>query len=155
MGKYAEKTEVSPMRSLDEIDRMLTRYEADQFFGGRDNEKRCIYVTFRKARRQVRFTVPLPDPDDDDFQKVDRYSHKLLGFSQEKYDQAVRQRWRALTLVIKAKLESIESGIEDFETAFMGQLVLPNNQTVGEWMTPQIERAYENGKMPPMLGGGD
>ena len=45
--------------------------------------------------------------------------------------EEVRRRWRALLLVIKAKLESVESGIETFEEAFASQIVLANGQTVG------------------------
>lgn len=30
-------------------------------------------------------------------------------------------------------------------------IVLPNNQSVGEWLRPQIEEAYESKAMPRML----
>jgi hypothetical protein len=72
-------------------------------------------------------------------------------------EQAVRQRWRALALVIKAKLEAFESGIETFEQAFLANILLPDGQTVGQWMVPQVEQAYLTGTMPgllPMLGDG-
>ncbi|MBI2798928.1 MAG: hypothetical protein HYX63_01375 [Gammaproteobacteria bacterium] len=65
--------------------------------------------------------------------------------------QAVRQRWRALNLVIKAKLEAVESGISVFEEEFLAHIVMPNNQRVGQWMLPQIAAAYSSGKMSPML----
>ena len=67
------------------------------------------------------------------------------------YEQAVRQRWRALALVIKAKLEAVETGITSFEEEFLAHIVLPSGQTVGAWMVPQVEKAYVNGAMPPML----
>jgi hypothetical protein len=31
--------------------------------------------------------------------------------------------------------------------------VTPNGQTVGEWLKPQIEEAYANGRMPSLLPG--
>lgn len=67
------------------------------------------------------------------------------------YDQAVRQKWRALALVIKAKLEAVESGITVFDDEFMAHIALPDGQTVGQFMRPQIVKAYETGSMPPLL----
>lgn len=65
--------------------------------------------------------------------------------------QQVRSRWRALFLVIKAKLEAIDLGIMTIEDAFLADTILPNRQTVAEVMRPQIESAYETGNMPPLL----
>ena len=65
--------------------------------------------------------------------------------------QEVRRRWRALALSIKAKLETVESGIAEFETEFMPYMVLPNGKTVAENILPEIERAYSTGKMPKLL----
>ena len=76
---------------------------------------------------------------------------RLNSAAEAAHEQATRQRWRALALSIKAKLESVESGIEQFEEAFMAQIVLPNGKTVGEWVAPQIEASYKSGNMPPML----
>ena len=58
-------------------------------------------------------------------------------------------------MVIKAKLESVESGIETFEQAFLANVVLPGGTTVGDYMTPQIAESYRTGQMPPMLPGVD
>lgn len=57
----------------------------------------------------------------------------------------------ALALVVKAKLEAVESGISTFEQEFMAHIVLPNGQTTGQWMIPQIEAAYKTGTMPALL----
>jgi hypothetical protein len=35
----------------------------------------------------------------------------------------------------------------------MAHIVLPNGGTVGEFMTPQIQRAYETGGMPELIAG--
>jgi len=32
---------------------------------------------------------------------------------------------------------------------------MPNNQTVGQWLAPQIEQVYLTGKMPPLLPGAE
>lgn len=69
----------------------------------------------------------------------------------EAWEQACRSRWRALYLIIKAKLEAVDSGISTIEREFLYDIVLPDGKTVGEYMAPQIEAAYTTGEMPPML----
>ena len=54
-------------------------------------------------------------------------------------------------LVIKAKLEAVTAGISTIETEFLANIVLPDNTTAGEWILPQIDQAYRNGAMPPLL----
>jgi hypothetical protein len=69
-------------------------------------------------------------------------------------EQACRQRWRALSLVIKAKLEAVEAQISTVETEFLAQIVLPNGSSVGEWAAPQLALAYASGQMPALMPGG-
>jgi hypothetical protein len=41
-----------------------------------------------------------------------------------------------------------------FEEEFLACIVLPNGKgTVGDWLMPQIDKAYESGKMPAPLPG--
>jgi hypothetical protein len=54
-------------------------------------------------------------------------------------------------LVIKAKLEGVASGIETFDQAFMAHILLPNGETTGEQLIPQIQIAYKTGAMPTLL----
>jgi len=150
--KYAANTEVSSSRSRDEIERTLERYGADQFlYGWRESD---AIVGFRMEGRQVKFILPLPAKDDKSFTEYTSRG-KLLARTDDAarklYEQAVKQRWRALALVIKAKLEAVESGIAVFEDEFMANIVLPNGQLVGEQVRPAIAAAYESGNMPTLL----
>ncbi len=152
MTKYAAQTEVTSSRSRDEIERTLQRYGADQFLYGWQDEG--AVVGFRMADRHVKFIVPLPKRDDKAFTEyVSR--GKLLARTSEAalklYEQAVRQKWRALSLVIKAKLEAVEAGISEFEDEFLANIVLPTGITAGEWLRPQVAEAYRIGAMPSML----
>ena len=150
MSKYAKDTKVPVDRSMSEIRRTLARYEAAAF--ALIEKSNQAGVAFEMCNRRVRFVIPMPDMQD--------YRRNTAGVamgdvkSQQAYDKEVRRRWRALLLVIKAKLEAVESGVESFEEAFMAQLVLPDGQTMTEWAKPQIEQAYLSGKMPPLLGSG-
>lgn len=71
--------------------------------------------------------------------------------------QENRTRWRALLLVIKAKLEAVESNIATFEDEFLAHVLLPNQQTVAEYIGPTVAQIYETGRMPParQLTSGD
>ena len=67
------------------------------------------------------------------------------------WEQSTRQRWRALLLVIKAKLEAVESEITEFESEFLAHIVMPDGATIAEHTLPMISKAYETGKMPKLL----
>lgn len=148
MARYAANTQVSSNKSRDEIERTLTRYGADQFmYGWQDG---AAVIAFRANERRVRFMLPLPDRSSKQFTHHDRGPRQLEA-AERLYEQAIRQRWRALALVIKAKLEAVEAGISEFEDEFLAHVMLPGGQTVGEWMRPQVAEVYLTGKMPPML----
>lgn len=149
MRKYAENTEVPIERSKAEIERILIRYGAEQFMYGTSIDK--AMVAFTAQNKHVRFVLPMPDPDDERFKRTPMGRVRKGEVINKEYAQEIRRRWRALALSIKGKLEAVESGIMTFEQEFMAHIVLPNQQTVGELMLPQIEEAYLRKKMPKLL----
>jgi hypothetical protein len=149
MAKYAEDTQVTADRSRTEIERTLQRYGADGFMYGWEGNR--AVVAFRAHGKMLRFIVPLPERDSTEFARTPTSRRRTANSEQEAYEQAVRQRWRPLALVIKAKLEAVESGIEAFEQAFLANILLPDGQTVGQWLVPQVEQAYLTGTMPALL----
>lgn len=152
MPTYASKTTVTSDKSRAEIERTLTRYGATSFMYGWDQERAVI--AFEMNNRRLKFELPMPNKED--FRRTPTKRQLRSPSAMEAaYEQAVRQRWRALALVIKAKLEAVESGIAVFEEEFLAHIVLPNGQTVGDYMVPQIEAAYEYGRMPAMLPSGE
>lgn len=138
MAKFAQGTDVPADRSKAEIERTLTRFGADQFmYGWKDD---AAVIVFRAQGRHIRFILPMPKPAD------------LKGSrSVDAKDREIRRRWRALTLCIKAKLESVATEIETFEESFMAHVVMPNGQTMAEHAQPLIAKAYETGRMPALL----
>jgi hypothetical protein len=150
MPQYASSTEVPIDRSRAEIERILARYGARRFMYGWDEDRAIIQ--FELHERRIRFVLPMPSLDA--FRKTPTGRQRKGTVLNEAWEQALRQRWRALALCIKAKLESVESEIEEFEDAFMAQIVLPDNTTVGQRMKPGIAHAYETGTMPPLLPSG-
>lgn len=155
MSRYAENTQVPSDRSRNEIEATLRRYSATAFAYGWDDDESAALVMFRMRGRQVRFRLPMPDPSDR------RFTHtESRGLKRSKeavaaeYEKAVRQSWRALALVIKAKLEAVEANITTLDDEFLAHVVLPNGSTVGEWLVPQIETVYQQKQMPALLPGG-
>lgn len=135
MAEYAARTKVPADRTRLEIEALMKKRGADQFLSGADEDRAML--AFRLKGRHIKFILPLG---------------KSCGAQLE------RSRWRALLLVIKAKLEAVAIGILTLEDAFLADTVLPDNRTVAEYMQPQLESAYREGKMPPLLpyyGGKD
>jgi hypothetical protein len=152
MTRYAERTEVSSDKSRTEIERTLRRYGASAFaYGWQGHEAQ---VMFELASRRIRFAIPMPDSSDRRFTETPTGRERSATAAEREYEQAVRQRWRALALVIKAKLEAVDAKISTVENEFLAHIVLPDGSTVGEWASPQLEVAYAASKMPALLPGG-
>jgi hypothetical protein len=121
MAEYAARTKIPAERTRLDIEAMMKKRGADQFFSG-DDGKTAI-LAFRLHGRHIRFSLPLT-----------------------RTAQQVRSRWRALWLVIKAKLEAIDIGILTLEDAFLSETVLPDRQTVAEYMRPKSRQPTTAGK---------
>jgi hypothetical protein len=126
---YARKTKVPASQSRAEIERLLQKYGASHFAFG--STPTAVNIGFQLQGRIVRFSCPMPHHE----QQAAEY----------------RRRWRALTLCIKAKLESVASSIETFDEAFMAQIVLPNGRTMSQHAQPLIAEAYKSNKLPALL----
>ena len=126
MTIYAAKTKVPVEQTRMEIERLVKRYGAKGFIAGW--QEKNARIEFLCADRHIRLTVMVPDSE-----------------------QAARQKWRALFLVLKAKLESVDAGIATFEQAFATDIVLPSGKTVWEEIREPIKLAYA-GQTVALLG---
>ena len=133
MAPYAANTKVPVDQTRNEIERTLARYGASRF--AYFSEDGRAIIVFEAEDRRLRFDLPLPQGETD------------------KIAQQRRQKWRALLLAIKSKLESVQSGIETFEEAFLAHVVMPDGITVGQHARPQIESAYKGEPMQALLPG--
>jgi len=144
MAQYARETSVPAERSRQEIEATLVKYGATGFAYGW--QESGAIVAFEFKGRRMKFALPMPA-----LGEAERHSRESAADAQQR---EVRRRWRSLALSIKAKLVTVTDGISTVETEFMGHIVLPNGMTVSEWMHPQLESAYNSGKMPPLLEPG-
>lgn len=135
---FAETTVVSVDRTRAEIERLVvTKHKCRRFHSGMDFDNRTAMIQFETHDRIVRFVIVLPDPK--------------KFYRQREYEQAERTIWRAFLLVIKAKLEAVASKIATFEQEFMANIVMPNDRTIEQIVTPLIAAAYESRQMPKAL----
>lgn len=153
-GRYADHSKVSSDQSKAEIERTLTRAGARSFGYGWDHDRRAAVIGFRLGERAIKYVLPLPDRAGREFTHTPE-----KGFLREPraadaaYEQAVRQRWRALALIIKAKLEAVAAGVVTLDEEFLSATLLPDGSTVGEFVGPQIDEVYRTGGMPSLLPG--
>lgn len=153
MTRYAADTSVSVEKSRGEIEAILRRYKADAF--GYMQEGSVAAIMFRIEARQIKMVLRLPNPAADEFvfavMGARGKQRRAPDAALRAWEQACRQRWRALALVIKAKLEAVSAGITTVEDEFLAHILLPDRSTVGEWIKPQIVEAYRVGAMPKHL----
>lgn len=152
MTKFAENTTVPVEKSRAEIEQLIIRYGATHtaFMSA---PGRAI-ICFEAKERRIMFELPLPNRDDNEFAYRKFYNGKKRNTPEQvsdAWEQACRQKWRALALVIKAKLEAVASGITTFEDEFMAHIVMPDGQTVSTHIKPRIKAAYESNTMQPLL----
>ncbi len=146
---YAKGTEVAVEKTISEIRTVIHRYGATAF--GNMEGAGLAMVVFEMKDRRISFKLPLPRLDDERFEKDGRGSVRSPEKRYQAWEQACRERWRALLLCIKAKLESVEAGIEAFEDAFLAHIQMPDGMTVSEHVRPRIKAAYDTGNMQPLL----
>jgi len=133
-----------------ELERLLSRHRCTKFASGVDHEAHTATVQFHLNNRIVKFAIALPDPKDPKYKLIKRsYLERTQAGIDKVVEQETRTRWRSLLLVVKAKLEAIESGIASFEDEFLAHVLLPNQETVAQYIGPMVDQIYKTGRMPP------
>lgn len=139
MRRYAEGTSVPVDRTRGEVEKLLRKHGASGFLFGEEHGKALL--AFGMRDRRLRFIVPMPEPN-------------KTRSNERQVAAEVRRRWRALLLVLKAKLEAVASEIVLFDEEFLAHIVVNGNTTIGDHMIPQMKTALASGKLPPLLGEG-
>lgn len=136
MSKYAEGTQVSTERSRAEIEKLLRKYAATGFMYAWQDLR--VVIGFELFGRAIRFELPMPDPTSAEFWETPTGKKRTEAAALQALEQETRRRWRALFLAIKAKLETVASGIATFEDEFLSYIVTTDGRTVGEHVRPSL-----------------
>lgn len=149
--RFAEGTKVPIETTRAELERLLTRYGAEAVVVGWDGPTSTI--AFRLRGRQVKYTIERPALTDSIITHYASGKPRPRNMISEAIAAEYRRRWRALLLIVKAKLELVASGDADFEDEFLAHTMLPDGSTVRDWLDPQLENAYRSGQMPSLMPG--
>ncbi len=151
--RYAAQTTVSTASSRAEIEKILVKYGASAFAVGWDQASASIM--FDLGTRRIRFTLPLPDREDREFSRTPTGRLRSTTERDKAWEQTIRQRWRALALIVKAKLEAVAAGVATVDEEFLAYIVVPGSgRTVADHVVPELDRSYASTGYVPMLGPG-
>lgn len=139
---YAANTTVPVERSRSEIEQLLRRYGADALMYGEDPQRWTL--GFRLQKRQVRLELARPCEGDDRVAKRESGRPRPRGEIAMAIAQEERRRWRALVLVVKAKLSACEEGISTLEREFLADMLVANGRTVMQVLAPHIDAARDH-----------
>jgi hypothetical protein len=148
---YAEGTDVPVERSKAELDKLLEKHGADQRVFGANDRDGIALVGFTLQGRQIRINVPIPKLDDIPEPRSGNKGRSKAEMRLKALEQKKRERWRALLLVVKAKLEYIAMGVTTPEREFLADIALPNGTTVGDLLAGkdgELKEIYSSGEMP-------
>jgi hypothetical protein len=142
---YASETKVPMNRTKDEIERTVRKAGATSF--GTMQDAKLIVVAFVMKERTIRFSVRMPTFSDPNISRTSTGRPRSVGGMADAFGQEERRLWRAILLVIRGKLESIETGIESLDEAFLPHVVMADGKTVAEHTIPMIRDAIAAGSM--------
>lgn len=154
--RFASKTSVPVDRTRAEIERTLASYGATRFMHGWEGDQ--VALGFTIGDRTIRFMLVLPRPPAAACERAPRRGRRTPEAAARLWEQACRQRWRALLLVIRAKLEAAAVGISTIEDEFLAWTVLPGARgaTVGDVLRDEIrDRIAGSSTSPLLLPGGE
>lgn len=147
--RFAADTSVPVDRTRAQIEKLLADHGATRFMHGW--EGRSVALGFEIQNRTVRMMLVLPSHDSDEFVKAAGRRRRTPEAARRLWEQACRSRWRALLLVIRAKLEAVAVGISTFEDEFLAWVVLPGGKTVGDTLRGEIADRITTGSTAPLL----
>ncbi|HEY1066898.1 MAG TPA: hypothetical protein VGE52_12335 [Pirellulales bacterium] len=130
---YAAETTVAVEKTRGEIEQLLRKHGCDQLAYAWESGRAAL--TFRLDGRTVRMAVPL-EPEGEPTAK--------------QREQFERSRWRAVLLIVKAKLEAVAAGISSVEREFLADVVTPGGRTVEQWIGQSLATALSSGRSPQL-----
>lgn len=156
---FAADTKVPVERTKMELDQLLAKHGAGNRGVITDDDRGKAAVIFVLEGLKYRLEIPLPAPNDFRPKDGEKPPHGWKSWRDtdrndwvaRTWEQSCRARWRAVLLLVKAKLETIRMGASTPEREFLADLVLPSGETVHNAMADNIHRALAAGKMPTLM----
>jgi hypothetical protein len=128
---YAITTKITTQQSKIDIETLVKRYGGTGFGYLSDGDN--VHIMFRIENRNVKIFLPLPN--------------------EARQSQLCKARWRSLFLVVKAKLEAVNTGIATIEEEFLANIVVQTGETVYERYKADVAATYIDGAIPLKIEG--
>jgi hypothetical protein len=151
--RYAEHTSVSVEKSKATIETLLAQHGADDIFTGISRAQCIAFVAFVIDERQVKLMLPLPD-----INAIPRKRHRRGDGAcledrtddqiSKEWEQQCRQRWRALLLVVRGKLEMIEIGASSVDREFLADFAMRDGRVLWQAIAPQLDNMNQVPQLP-------
>lgn len=123
--RYGARTSKTAAQSRAEVEDLLARHGASDF--GYRSEQGAAIISFTLDNKPHEYRLPLPAESEFYYYADNRKrpAKDVVAL----HEQAVRARWRAAVLVVRARLEAFACGIESFSDAFRPRALLPQHAT--------------------------
>jgi hypothetical protein len=145
-----EKTAVAVEKSQGEIRKLLYAHGATNFAFTETavESTRWAAIDFVLHEQRVRVRVALKDPDHRVIATKARAAkvRTAADIERDLFEQEAKRIWRVMFHVLKARLVSVEEGVETFEEAFLAHIVDP---MTGLTMWDAVKVAVEAGALKP------
>lgn len=149
---YVRGASITSAASRVEIQDMLTGYGATGFRCGWEEGRAAI--AFTAGERRFRFVLALPGSAEMAGSAGDPLQPRRQGAGSKSAEELSRRCWHQLSLLIRAKLDAVDSGIVTFDQEFLAYMVLPGGGTVFQEAAPAIGTAYATGVRAGLFGKG-
>lgn len=135
---YASGTTVPVEKSRSELDALLGKHGATSRGVMSNDADGMAYVYFALKGDRYQLSIPLPKLAD--FPRKGEFPRgwvfwpdaRQAQWRYRSWEQACRERWRAVVLLVKSKLEIVRIGMSSARHEFMADLVLVNGKTIAE-----------------------
>lgn len=128
---YAEGTTVPINTSRAELTSIMIKHGVLKFGWMWDSQTGTDQLMFEIGGGQYRIDITKPTADDI-YRKFPNHRD-----TEAKVDSEHRRRWRAAVLLLKAKMEFVDSGDTTLEREFLAYRLLPSGQTLEQVIIEQ------------------
>jgi len=150
--RYAGQTQVTKTATLAELENILEKYGATSFIAG--NHEGDATIAFQIAGLRILIRIPLPEVTETRFTHTPRRgTARHRDAVHAEHQTAIRATWRALLLLVKAKLVAVDQGVTTIEREFLPHILLPSGDTLADVALPEITAAYQRGEVPALIAG--
>jgi len=145
VSNYAKGTSVSIDRSMAQLRVMLQKEKAEGLAIAESGDVAMVQFIFEG--KGYKFFIHYPSERDDKIRFTSSGKIRTTAQIDLEVKKEKQRLWRAMCLYIKAALEAHANGIVDLKRSMMGNLMLPNGDTMYDRLDRDIDKISVNPKL--------